>query len=161
VGSIVLHFLLFISFSRSLIGLLWSITSACKFDLFIVDLFFESRQQRICSNRNAFSDISFGQIVGQPFGQVGQIILLWKTRQGNVERDFNAFWRLRFRRKRRNLRRKKCSTGKGLFWHFYVQIFCTNVVSAAFTMYMQLEKAAETTFVQKICTFNVDEIDTR
>jgi len=30
--------------------------------------------------------------------------------------------------------------------------FCTNVVSAAFTMYMQLEKAAETTFVQKICT---------
>ncbi len=27
--------------------------------------------------------------------------------------------------------------------HFYVQIFCTNVVSAAFTMYMQLEKAAK------------------
>ncbi len=25
---------------------------------------------------------------------------------------------------------------------------------------MQLEKAAKTTFVRKICTFNVDEIDT-
>jgi len=36
----------------------------------------------------------------------------------------------------------------------------TNVVSAAFTTYMQLEKAAETTFIWKICTFNVDEIDT-
>jgi len=36
--------------------------------------------------------------------------------------------------------------------HFYVQIFCMNVISAAFTMYMQLEKAAETTLVQKICT---------
>jgi hypothetical protein len=36
-----------------------------------------------------------------------------------------------------------------------------NVVSAAFTTYMQLEKAAETTFVRKICTFNVDEIDTK
>jgi hypothetical protein len=43
---------------------------------------------------------------------------------------------------------------------FLLQIFCTNVVSAAFTMYMQLEKAAETTFVWKICSKNVDEIDT-
>jgi len=33
--------------------------------------------------------------------------------------------------------------------HFYIQIFRTNVVSAAFTTYMQLEKAAETMFVQK------------
>ncbi len=33
---------------------------------------------------------------------------------------------------------------------FYVQIFCTNVISAAFTTYMQLEKAAKTTFVWKI-----------
>jgi len=31
--------------------------------------------------------------------------------------------------------------------HFYVQIFCTNIVSAAFTTYMQLEKAAKMTFV--------------
>jgi len=43
---------------------------------------------------------------------------------------------------------------------FSLQLFCTNVVSAAFTTCMQLEKAAETTFVQKIHTFNVDEIDT-
>jgi len=35
--------------------------------------------------------------------------------------------------------------------HFYVQMFRTNVVSALFTTYMQLEKAAKTTFVQKIC----------
>jgi len=33
-----------------------------------------------------------------------------------------------------------------------------NVVSAAFTTYVQLEKVAETTFVQKNCTFNVDEM---
>jgi len=39
----------------------------------------------------------------------------------------------------------------------YLQIFCTKVVSAA---YMYIEKAAKTTFVQKICTKNVDEIDT-
>jgi len=39
-------------------------------------------------------------------------------------------------------------------------MFRTNVASAAFTMYMQLEKAAKMRFVQKICTFNVDEIDT-
>jgi len=36
-----------------------------------------------------------------------------------------------------------------------------NVVSAAFTMYMQLEKAAEMMFVRKLFTFNVDEIDTK
>ncbi len=35
-----------------------------------------------------------------------------------------------------------------------------NIVSAAFTTYMQLEKAAKTTFVQNIRAFNVDEIDT-
>jgi len=35
-----------------------------------------------------------------------------------------------------------------------------NIVSAAFTAYMQLEKAAETTFIQKIHSFNGDEIDT-
>jgi len=44
--------------------------------------------------------------------------------------------------------------------HFYVQIFRMNVFSAAFTTYMQQEKAAETAFVRKIRTFNVDEIDT-
>ncbi len=34
-------------------------------------------------------------------------------------------------------------------------------VLAAFTTYMLLEKAAKTTFVRKIRTLNVDEIDTR
>jgi len=43
--------------------------------------------------------------------------------------------------------------------HCYTQFFCTNVVSAAFTTYMQIEKAPKTTFVRKIQTFNVDEID--
>jgi len=36
--------------------------------------------------------------------------------------------------------------------HFYIQIFRTNVISAAFTTYMQLDKAAKTTFVRKIRT---------
>ncbi len=36
-----------------------------------------------------------------------------------------------------------------------------NIVSAAFSSYMYVVKAAETTFAQKICTFNVDEIDVR
>ncbi len=36
----------------------------------------------------------------------------------------------------------------------HVRIFCTNVV---FPSYMYVEKP---TFVQKICTYNVDEIDT-
>jgi hypothetical protein len=35
--------------------------------------------------------------------------------------------------------------------HFNIRIFRTNIVSAAFTTYMQLEKAAEMTFIQKIC----------
>jgi len=35
---------------------------------------------------------------------------------------------------------------------FYVQIFCTNVVSAAFSSCMYIVKAAEMTFIQKICT---------
>ncbi len=39
--------------------------------------------------------------------------------------------------------------------------FCTNVVSAAFSSYMYVVKAAKKTFVQKNCTFNVDEIDYR
>ncbi len=39
-----------------------------------------------------------------------------------------------------------------------VQIFCTNVVSAAF---FQLRVRRKTMFVRKICTFNVDEIDYR
>jgi hypothetical protein len=38
-------------------------------------------------------------------------------------------------------------------------IFRTNVILAAFSSYMYIVKAAETTFVQKIRTFNVDEID--
>jgi hypothetical protein len=44
--------------------------------------------------------------------------------------------------------------------HLYVQIFCTNVVSAAISSYMYVVKAAETTFVRKIHIFNIDEIDT-
>jgi len=37
-----------------------------------------------------------------------------------------------------------------------------NVISAAFfSSYMYIVKAAETTFVQKICMFNIDEIDGR
>jgi len=35
---------------------------------------------------------------------------------------------------------------------FYVQIFRTNIVSAAFSSYMYIVKAAETTFVQNIRT---------
>jgi len=38
--------------------------------------------------------------------------------------------------------------------------FCTNVISAAFLVTCTVEKAAKMTFVRKICTFNVDEIDT-
>jgi hypothetical protein len=46
----------------------------------------------------------------------------------------------------------------------YVRIFCTNVVSAAFFLVtcmqcVYVEKTAETTFVQKIRTYNVDEIE--
>jgi len=41
-----------------------------------------------------------------------------------------------------------------------VQIFCTNIIWAAFSSYMYVVKAAKTTFVQKSCTFNIDEIDT-
>jgi hypothetical protein len=40
-----------------------------------------------------------------------------------------------------------------------VQIFRTNVFSAAFSSYMLIVKPTETMFVQKICTINVDEID--
>jgi len=39
------------------------------------------------------------------------------------------------------------------------QIFRTNVVLAAFSSYMYIEKAAQTKFVQKNCAFNFDEID--
>ncbi len=42
---------------------------------------------------------------------------------------------------------------------FNAQIFCTNVISAALSSYMYVVKAAKTTFIQKICTFDVDEID--
>jgi len=41
-----------------------------------------------------------------------------------------------------------------------LQIFRTNVRLAAFTTYMQLEKAAEMMFVQKTHPLYVDEIDT-
>jgi len=44
---------------------------------------------------------------------------------------------------------------------FYVQIFRTNVVLAAFSSCMYIVKAAEMTFVQKFVRKNVDEIDTR
>ena len=42
-----------------------------------------------------------------------------------------------------------------------VRIFRTNVVSAAFFMYIRRKKAAEMTFVQKKHAKNVDEIDGR
>jgi len=45
-------------------------------------------------------------------------------------------------------------------YEFFVRIFRTNIISEAFTTYMQLEKAAKTTFERKIRMFNVDEIDT-
>ncbi len=41
------------------------------------------------------------------------------------------------------------------------RVFCTNIILAAFSSYMYLEKAAEKSFVQKNCTLNVDEIDER
>ncbi len=43
----------------------------------------------------------------------------------------------------------------------YVRIFRTNVVLTAFFLVtcMYVEKAAKTTFEQKIRTYNVDEID--
>ncbi len=42
------------------------------------------------------------------------------------------------------------------------RILRTNVISAAFfSSYMYVKKAAETAFVQKIRTYNVDEIDGR
>ncbi len=43
----------------------------------------------------------------------------------------------------------------------FINILRTNVVLAAFSSYLYVVKAAETTFVGKICTFNVDEINTR
>jgi len=41
------------------------------------------------------------------------------------------------------------------------RVFCTNIISAAFSSYMYVIKAAETYVrkVQKIRTFNVDELD--
>jgi len=56
------------------------------------------------------------------------------------------------------LRRRRSSNFWGQFhqretYEFFVRMY----VSAAFSKYMQLEK---TTFVRKICTFHVDEIDT-
>jgi hypothetical protein len=41
------------------------------------------------------------------------------------------------------------------------RIFCTNIILAAFSSYIDVEKAAETTVIRKICTYNVDEIDGR
>ncbi len=42
---------------------------------------------------------------------------------------------------------------------FYARVFCTNVILAAFSSYMYVEKAAEAMFVRKIRLYNVDEID--
>ncbi len=41
------------------------------------------------------------------------------------------------------------------------RIFCMNVVSAAFSSYMYVDKAAETTFVRKMRAYNIGEIDGR
>ena len=43
---------------------------------------------------------------------------------------------------------------------FCARVFCMNVVSASFLVTCTVEKAAEMTFVRKIRTFTVDEIDT-
>ncbi len=43
---------------------------------------------------------------------------------------------------------------------FCARVFRTNVISAAFLVTCTVEKAAKMTFVQKILTLNVDEIDT-
>jgi len=40
------------------------------------------------------------------------------------------------------------------------QIFCKALFRQLFSGYMYIGKAAEMKCVQKICTFNVDEIDT-
>jgi hypothetical protein len=40
-----------------------------------------------------------------------------------------------------------------------MHVFRTNVILAAFSTYVR-KKAAKTTFVRKMCAFNVDEIDT-
>jgi hypothetical protein len=47
----------------------------------------------------------------------------------------------------------------------FINILRTNFlyiydISAAFPNYMYVEKAAEMTFVRKMCAYNVDEIDT-
>ncbi len=47
----------------------------------------------------------------------------------------------------------------------FINIKCANFLyklhfGSSFSIYMYIVKAAETTFVRKICTFNIDEIDT-
>jgi len=42
-----------------------------------------------------------------------------------------------------------------------VRIFRTNVVPAAFFMYIRRKKAAKMAFVRNSCAYNVDEIDHR
>ncbi len=43
----------------------------------------------------------------------------------------------------------------------FINIFCTNMFWQLLSSYMYVAKAAKTTFVRKICTFNIDEIDNR
>ncbi len=44
--------------------------------------------------------------------------------------------------------------------HFMYEFFVQTLYWQLFSSYMYIEKAAELTFVQKICTENIDEIDT-
>ncbi len=45
--------------------------------------------------------------------------------------------------------------------HFTHEYFVLTLCWQLFSCYMYIERAAETTFVQKICKYNIDEIDTR
>jgi hypothetical protein len=54
-----------------------------------------------------------------------------------------------------------CAPGLNFINILCARVFRTNVVLADFSSYVYLEKAAETTFVQKMRAFYVDEIDGR
>jgi len=56
-------------------------------------------------------------------------------------------------RKEIDFKRSKCRLPLPISSTFYVRIFCTNVILAAFSSCMYVVKASETTFVRKICTW--------
>jgi len=55
---------------------------------------------------------------------------------------------------------KKAITWSQFHQHFTYEIFVQKSFWQLFSSYMCAEKAAKTMFVRKICTENVDEIDT-